>query len=155
MNLYLVQHAESTPKDENPDRPLSAQGKDDITRMAGWFAASNAPPPTQVLHSGKLRAQQTAQELAEALDLSEAVQPADGLAPLDPARIWVERLLQTGSDLMLVGHLPHLSRLSSVLLAGDEEAGVVRFHMGGVVCLRRDEDGAWSLAWMVIPDLIR
>ncbi len=33
------------------------------------------------------------------------------------------------------------------------ERTVVRFRMGGVVCLGRDESGAWALEWMLVPEL--
>jgi len=35
----------------------------------------------------------------------------------------------------------------------DAEASVVRFQMGGIVCLVR-EDEQWAVGWMVTPDLI-
>jgi phosphohistidine phosphatase len=152
MNLYLVQHAESMPKDQNPERPLSDKGRADMERMAGWFSSSNAFRPSRILHSGKLRAQQTAEALAGGIDVvAEAV---EGLAPLDDPAIWADRLTGMSESLVLVGHLPHLSKLASRLLSGDEEAGVVAFQMGGIVCLQRGEEGDWSLAWMVTPDLI-
>lgn len=152
MNLYLVQHAESMPKDQNPERPLSDKGRADMERMAGWFSSSNAFRPSRILHSGKLRAQQTAEALAGGIDIvAEAV---EGLAPLDDPAIWADRLTGMSESLVLVGHLPHLSKLASRLLSGDEEAGVVAFQMGGIVCLQRGEEGDWSLAWMVTPDLI-
>jgi phosphohistidine phosphatase SixA len=47
-----------------------------------------------------------------------------------------------------------MSRLASLLLAGDPEAGVVRFRMSGILCLNR-EDGEWSLMrWAVTPELV-
>lgn len=58
-------------------------------------------------------------------------------------------------DHALVGHLPHLQRLASLLLFGAAEKKNVAFAMGGIVALERDDAGNWSLRWMVIPDLIR
>lgn len=55
---------------------------------------------------------------------------------------------------MIVGHLPHLSRLASSLLTGRQDAEVVGFQYGGVVCLERTNDG-WKLGWMIVPDLFR
>ncbi|MBI3989381.1 MAG: hypothetical protein HY347_07165 [candidate division NC10 bacterium] len=43
--------------------------------------------------------------------------------------------------LMLVGHLPHLSRLTSALLVGDPEREVIRFRMGAIVCLSKTAGG--------------
>jgi phosphohistidine phosphatase len=56
-------------------------------------------------------------------------------------------------NIMLVGHLPHLGKLASLLLCGDENAGLISFRMGGALCLERDGAGKWSVQWMIIPDL--
>jgi phosphohistidine phosphatase len=55
---------------------------------------------------------------------------------------------------MLVGHLPHLSRLASALLLGDPGREIVRFRMGAIVCLVRAE-GRWLLQWVLTPELAR
>ncbi len=34
MNTYLVQHAEAKTEEENPERPLTTKGRDDIGRVA-------------------------------------------------------------------------------------------------------------------------
>ena len=36
----------------------------------------------------------------------------------------------------------------------DETKKLVDFQMGGVVCLGRDDDGDWSLRWMVTPEIV-
>jgi phosphohistidine phosphatase len=54
-------------------------------------------------------------------------------------------------DTVLVGHLPHLGSLASLLLCGDKEKNVIDFKMGGVVCLKRLNDGKWSVEWMIVP----
>jgi len=54
---------------------------------------------------------------------------------------------------MLVGHLPFLDRLTNLLVTGDAERSVVRFQMGGIVCLVR-EDQDWAVSWMVTPALL-
>ncbi|MDY7042246.1 MAG: hypothetical protein SVX38_15425, partial [Chloroflexota bacterium] len=54
---------------------------------------------------------------------------------------------------MLIGHLPFLDRLASLLVTGDAERSVVRFRMGGIVCLVHEGEH-WAIGWMVTPDLI-
>jgi phosphohistidine phosphatase len=68
----------------------------------------------------------------------------------DPA-LWAGQLAQEQEDVMLVGHLPHLARLASLLLCGDQARSCVDFEMAGMVCLRRFEDGHWSAAWLTTP----
>ena len=55
---------------------------------------------------------------------------------------------------MIVGHLPYLSRLLSVLLGAQQDRPLVAFQMGGVVHLERDDNGEWRLRWILAPELL-
>jgi phosphohistidine phosphatase len=55
---------------------------------------------------------------------------------------------------MVVSHLPFMGKLASRLVAGDEAASVVMFTPGTVICLERGEQGSWSIAWMIRPELV-
>jgi phosphohistidine phosphatase len=153
MKLYLVQHAEAKDKDEDPTRPLSEKGWNDIRNVTNFFKRKIEASKTKIVHSGKLRAKQTAEELNEAVSSPE-VKEAGGLAPLDDPGIWEERLREESEDTMIVSHLPHLSRLAGLLLADDPDRKVIDFKMGGIVCLEREEEGNWSLQWMVTPEIL-
>jgi len=135
MKLYLVQHAESKAEQEDPKRPLSGEGRKNAENSAE-IASKLKIAPKEILHSGKLRAQETAQILAGRLHAP--VRQESGLSPNDPVEVWRDRTAGEESDLMLVGHLPFLERLASLLLTGDIERLPVRFRMGGVVCLERE-----------------
>lgn len=76
-----------------------------------------------------------------------------GLGSLDDPKIWEKRLAETSVDTMLVGHLPHLSRLAGRLLHGDE-GEVIAFKKGSIVCLEKDMSGRWTLQWMVTPEVV-
>ncbi len=153
MLLYLVQHAEAKKEEEDPARPLSEKGLSDIRKIAFYLSRLDVSIG-QIQHSTKLRAKQTADVLSENLKPSKGLRETDGLAPLDDPKIWEERLKSKAEDLMLVGHLPHLGRLTSLLICGEPEGKVISFKMAGVVCLERDERDGWSLRWMVIPDML-
>jgi len=152
MNLYLVQHGEPLAKEVDPERPLSEQGRLDVSRVGRFTAASCHVRVSHLYHSGKLRARQTADILAENLDLPSPVQ-SDGLAPLDDPAIWANRCGELTKNIMLVGHLPHLARLAGVLLGSGAESPSIAFRMGGMIALRR-EGGRWSLQWMVVPEIL-
>jgi phosphohistidine phosphatase len=155
MFLYLIQHGEARKEEEDPSRPLSDKGAQDAEKTAAYLSRLGVVVK-DILHSGKLRAKQTAEIMARSLapvsfrNLSET----DGLAPLDDPGIWDDRLKYMAYDIMLVGHLPHLGRLSSLLLCGDREKAVISFKMGCVVCMERDGEGIWSVRWMVTPDIL-
>lgn len=154
MFLYLVQHAEARREEEDPARGLTEKGLQDIRKVAGHVEKLNIKV-NQIFHSGKTRALQTAEVLAEYLKPDKGISQADGLSPMDDPHIWFERTSKIREDIMLAGHLPHLARLTSLLLTGDEEKTVVNFKMGGIVCLKRFEDGHWAVEWMVIPEVIK
>ena len=56
---------------------------------------------------------------------------------------------------MFVGHLPFVGKLVAHLIAGNENIGVVSFTPGTVVCLERDGNDIWSVAWVVRPELLK
>ncbi len=163
MKLYLVQHAEAVPAEDNPDRPLSDNGRTDVQRVASFLARSVRVG--RIVHSPKMRARDTAVLLAQALAPGGVVEEAaSGLAPNDSVEVVADLIAGWSEDSMVVGHLPFMDRLASRLVAGSEEANVAAFQPGTVVCLERadadedaddDEDGGgWVLAWMVRPELL-
>lgn len=154
MKLYLVQHAKAKSKEEDPDRPLSEEGWLDIRRVAAYVAWHADIELEQVYHSGKTRAKQTAEALAEAIRAPKGAKEADDLHALDDPSLWANRLKETGGDVMLVGHMPYMSKMAALLLCGDPDHSVVAFQKGGVVCLEQDEEENWALAWMVIPQIV-
>lgn len=150
MKLYLVQHGEATPKEADPNRALTKKGKEDVFRMAK-FLKKVGIKVIATWHSEKLRAIQTAQILGKAVSVEIIKQ--EGLAPNDPIDSWLEELNTRIKDVMMVGHLPFLQRLASLLLVGDESSRLIAFRPGGVVCLERKEE-KWSLVWMVPTELV-
>ncbi len=151
MRIYLVQHGLALRAEEDAARPLSAQGREDVTRCAGFLSLFEKPRPAQILHSGKLRAAQTAAMFAEVWRIDD-VRATDGLLPNDDVTIWAERLRQYEQDIMLVGHLPFMQRLAGLLLCGDAARNVVMFRNGGVLCLECDAQGCRVL-WLIHPTL--
>jgi phosphohistidine phosphatase len=151
MKLYLIQHGEAKPEAEDPERSLTPKGEEEVRRVAA-VAKKMDIRVLKVYHSGKRRAQQTADILASALTLP--VESAQGLNPLDEVRPWAERILKEAKDLMIVGHLPFLERLTSFLLCGDESARVVLFRYGAIVCLDQIENRSWAVRWILMPEMV-
>jgi len=153
MKVYLVQHGEAKPGAIDPERSLTDHGREEVERVATRAAALRLQV-AEVRHSDKLRARQTAEILAEQLSPSAGLREMEGLAPMDDpekARIQIEA---AQGPLMLVGHLPHLSRLASSLLVGDPTKEIIRFRNGAIICLVKAERG-WLLQWILTPELAR
>jgi phosphohistidine phosphatase len=152
MRLYLVQHVDAVPERLDPERPLSAAGRREVEAVARLLACAGARV-AQVGHSGKLRAQQTAELLATALAPGTVPEAMAGLSPNDPVEPMVRTITDWTSDVMLVGHLPSMGKLVARLVAGEERKPVAAFVPGTVVCLQQDEAGGWVIGWMVRPEL--
>ncbi len=150
MYLYLIQHAQSKPKEEDPQRGITQNGERVTEQMADYFKRLK-PRIREIWHSDKLRARQTADIMANSIGLKEKLIEKPGLAPMAEVLKIKEQLMAIEDNIMVVGHLPHLARLSSVLLSGDQEAELIRFSNSAIVCLER-EGRHWQLAWMVVPN---
>ncbi|UCH79958.1 MAG: phosphohistidine phosphatase SixA [Nitrospiraceae bacterium] len=153
MYIYLVQHAEAVSKDIDPSRGLSEKGLEDINRIASYISGLDIDVE-EILHSGKKRADQTAQVLATHLKIKDKVNVTDGLAPMDDPGIWFAKLPALKKNLMLVGHLPHMAHLASSILCGTTERKILEFETGCIVCLHRDNDQNWSTDWIIKPKMI-
>lgn len=149
MTVYLVQHGEAVPEQEDPERPLSSHGAEDIERLAG-FLAHQGVSVRRVLHSGKTRARQTAETLATAvLPRGEPV-PGEGLKPRDDVKDVARQIEREQGDLLVVSHLPFLAKLAASLITGHEERPCVVFTPGTLVALERTPEGGWA-ATLVLP----
>lgn len=153
MRLYLVQHGDALPEEVDPTRPLSAAGRPEVAAVARFLAAGGVRAP-KVLHSGKRRAEETAALLAAAVAPGQTATARSGLAPNDPTDGIAREAATWDEDVLLVGHLPFMAKLVSRLVAGRDDAGVVAFRPGTVVCLERGDRQHWSIAWMIRPELL-
>lgn len=147
MEIYLVQHGEAKKEEEDPERPLTTKGKEEVGHVAA--RAAKLIRASAVKHSPKLRAKQTADILAGHVHASSV--ETEGLKPLDDPEIARKMIEGQDENLMLVGHLPHLNKLASLLLTGKADADIVAFRMGAVVCLEKEEK--WRVKWILTPEL--
>lgn len=157
MEIYLVQHGEAKSEQEDPGRPLTDQGKQEVEKVARYLAKQGIRI-SEIWHSTKLRARQTAEIFAQYLKPNK-IGEMQGITPNDDPKIAKEFIEMQNSkpgtgNIMLVGHLPHLSKLASRLLVGNENAGMVAFRYAGVVCLRKNENQIWQMKWMIIPEVV-
>ena len=153
MKLYLVQHAEAVSKEEDPERPISNEGRENAEKMSKYAYHVMHLKIDRILHSSKLRAKQTAEVFAKALGPSDGLEQVSDLEPLAEPSIWLERLEQMDGAVMLVGHLPHLCSLTSGLLTGDTEREVVGFKNAGIVHVERLREDTWVLHWVLTPEI--
>jgi phosphohistidine phosphatase len=154
MHAYLVQHGKAKSAEEDPNRGLSDEGRAEVTRMAEFLTGLRISI-SLIHHSGKPRAEETAHILASSVRCSAGPCQTAGLNPTDDPGEIANFLNVYTDDILIVGHLPHLERLTSMLLTGNPDRRPVQFRNGGVVCLEKEQSGAWSVVWAVVPELLK
>ncbi len=135
-------------KTTNPERPLSEAGIQQTQSIADRLCISNIPV-SRIFHSGKLRAAQTAEIFAAALAVS-TLSVADHLSPNDDVTLLANDLNEDNA--LYVGHLPHLEKLVSFLVTGNDEHNIIKFQNSAVVCLIKI-DSHYQIKWFLTPEL--
>ena len=154
MRIYLMRHGIPVSKEEDPERPLSDQGRGDVERIAG-FLEKGGVRIDEFLHSGKARARQTAEIMASRLNPGITPVERRGLSPMDDVNEIAGYINENEKDLMIAGHLPHLGKLTSLLVIGRESVPVVSFQEAGLVCLEKKQRSLGTIVWMLVPEIIK
>lgn len=150
MNLYLIQHGEAVDKEVNSERPLSDKGRKETRDMAA-FLKERKLRVSEIWHSGRLRSIETANIIAECV-AHDKIGRHEGLDPADPVRPVGEEIKKTDRNILIVGHLPFLQKLTAYLVCGNEEHASVAFRYSSVVCLERGAH--WSFSWFITPEFV-
>ena len=148
MAMCFVQHGLALQKGIDPNRPLSEKGRKEIECISAYLRKMGVTVK-KVCHSGKARAKETAQIFADQIGDSN-VYELSGMNPNDNVIEFTAVLNE--DDTLYVGHLPHLGKLISYLTTGDEDAGVVAYVNGGIVCVKKDSTGH-HIDWYLIPSM--
>ena len=152
MAIYLVQHGKNLPGNMDPNKGLSQEGISDVKRIAE-VAGQYGIRVSKIFHSGKTRAKQTAQIFASMLHVQSEIEQIDGINPLDDVVTFSSKL-NPEVNVMIVGHLPFMEKLTSFLVAGSDEYSIFRFQNGGIVCLDKEPDSVrWIIKWALMPKI--
>ncbi|MCF7792014.1 MAG: phosphohistidine phosphatase SixA [Victivallales bacterium] len=149
MKIYLVRHGNALSSEENQKRPLSGDGREDVERVASHLK-SEGVKVEKVYHSGKLRAQQTAEIFSKNL-CDGIVQQIGGMKPNDDVKNFFSEI--EGDNLMFVGHLPFMEKAVSWLTVGNDSAEIIKFAAGSAVCIERSEEEGFRVSWFITPNI--
>ncbi len=151
MYLYLVQHGKAKSKDEDPERPLNEEGVMETEKMARYAKEHLGIKVVKIVHSMKLRSKMTAEIFKKHLGDNIKLVESDKINPPSNPILIYEELEGERDDIMIVGHLPHLSKLASLLLVGDPEKEIIKFKYSGILCLHKLFD-EWKIVYYIIPN---
>jgi phosphohistidine phosphatase len=147
--IYLMRHADAVSDEENPARPLSRKGREQVERVCQSLARVPGFRPSQVWHSPLARSRETAELLAKDLGLQAPLVLVKGISPDDDPTAIASVLDAAEMDVALVGHEPHLGVLASLLVHGPERSGVFYpFAKASVLALSR-RGKRWQSEWLI------
>ncbi len=152
MKLYLIRHGEAVLEQVDTERPLSKKGRDGAAKVAAFMQQAKVKV-NEIWHSRKLRAKQTAEIIAEAIEVDEVLE-INGLLPNDPVIDILDEIYEADEDLVIVGHLPFLAKLFAQLLVNDESCEIIEFKASAAVCLNHNPDIGWEVCWLVSPEIL-
>ena len=159
MNLYLMRHAHALDIGEEGirrdfDRPLARKGKEITLEVAK--ALKTLDIRLDLIATSPLpRARQTAEIVAGELDAPVDLCPM--MAPNGSFQELILWLKKSGlGSVMLVGHMPDLCELASLLISGNPSAAII-FKKAAVCRISFDAgpaSGTGTLEWLLPPALL-
>lgn len=153
MKLYLVRHGNAEPGANDIVRPLSREGIAEVKKVAD-FLKDHECHVDVIYHSVRLRAKQTAQIIHERLKVKKILIERSGLSPDDQVEDVANFVEQQKNDIMLVGHMPFMGSLVSLLVAGEDRRNLVAFPTGGIAILEKKHGDVWLIVGIVDPKIL-
>lgn len=154
MRIYLVRHGEAVLEAVDPLKPLSEKGRKEVKRTADFLEGIGVRCPL-FIHSGKKRAEQTAQILQQTLNPQAKMIAKEFLGPLDRVDPIYQEISQMSEDFILVGHMPFLGKLAAKFITGREEDEIAVFKTAGVAALEKSSTHGWQLVFFINQDDIK
>ncbi|MEX0776796.1 MAG: phosphohistidine phosphatase SixA [Phycisphaeraceae bacterium] len=161
MQLLFFRHgiaqdlAPNAPASADAARALTDQGiRKTRAAVAGLAQLLKGQAP-QIMTSPKVRAAQTADILADALDAKP--QTMTELASASTDRL-LRRLAKLNDEcVILVGHEPALSQMVAHLCAGSAPHSFIQLKKAGCACIDiegKPRPGAGTLLWLATPKML-
>lgn len=147
MRVYLVRHATAEDPGAGPDsgRRLTDQGRQEAREVGDFLRARHAAPSV-ILTSPRMRARETAELVAAALDPRPPVEVRDPLSCGATSKVyWSQIMLQPSPEFVLIAHNPELSAFASELVGHP-----ISFRPS-TLCALDLEEGKGRLAWIRHP----
>ena len=165
MNLYLLRHGIAAAKDDpaftsDSERPLTKKGTKKFRKAARGIERLGITLDV-ILSSPLVRARQTADIVAAALDKESYVEEIPALAPdSSPEQLLSELSGVEGKEhVMLVGHEPFLGKLAAFLVSGKNNSDtVIPLKKGGICHIEIEAvppTQPGRMHWLLTPKQLR
>lgn len=137
MVSIIVQHGDAVSKEENPDRPLSTLGREQAQRLSRFLTAIKWMP-SKIIHSGKLRAAETAEILGEGTGCTR-IEVVEFLNPKDDPGQLLKLLEANDENVLVVGHMPFVNEFAKKICQTGAEGFIDITNVSPVMVTRKDD----------------
>ncbi|MCX8123009.1 MAG: histidine phosphatase family protein [Spirochaetes bacterium] len=144
MEAIIIQHGEAVDSSINPQRPLSQKGREQFLRFADFLHIINWRPDI-VLHSGVLRAHESAAILAEKFNCEIAINKS--INPNDNPDSIIQYLLQEKRNTIVVTHKPFIDVLVAKILS-TSQTGILTITNASPVFVTSDGEMLYCTAYI-------
>jgi phosphohistidine phosphatase len=162
MEIYVVRHGIAIDREDpkcppDPERYLTEEGVEKTKRVAAAVAALGATPDL-LLSSPYVRAMQTAEIFASALDYSkQKIRRTDLLLPGAEPSLFFRELAKDKqtSTLFVFGHAPQLDDIIAAALGSKHHITSLKKAGVALLELKRVSPPNGQLVWLAPPKLLR
>ena len=162
MEIYVVRHGIAIDREDpkcppDPERYLTEEGIEKTKRVAAAVAALGASPDL-LLSSPYVRAMQTAEIFASALDYSkQKIRRTDLLLPGAEPSLFFRELAKDKqtSTLFVFGHAPQLDDILAAALGSKHHITSLKKAGVALIELKRVSPPNGQLVWLAPPKLLR
>jgi phosphohistidine phosphatase len=162
MEIYVVRHGIAIDREDpkcppDPERYLTEEGIEKTKRVAAAVAALGASPDL-LLSSPYVRAMQTAEIFASALDYSkQKIRRTDLLLPGAEPSLFFRELAKDKqtSTLFVFGHAPQLDDIIAAALGSKHHITSLKKAGVALIELKRVSPPNGQLVWLAPPKLLR
>jgi phosphohistidine phosphatase len=162
MQLYIVRHGIAIDREDpqsppDPERYLTEEGVEKTKGVARGVAALGVPPDL-FFTSPYVRAAQTAEIFAAALDYSkQKIRRSERLLPgAEPTLLFRELAREKqASTVFLFGHAPHLDGVIATALGSKRHLTSLKKAGVALIELKRISPPMGVLAWLATPKMLR
>jgi phosphohistidine phosphatase len=162
MEIYVVRHGIAIDREDpkcppDPERYLTEEGIEKTKRVAAAVAALGASPDL-LLSSPYVRAMQTAEIFAAALDYSkQKIRRTDLLLPGAEPSLFFRELAKDKqtSTLFVFGHAPQLDDIIAAALGSKHHITSLKKAGVALIELKRVSPPNGQLVWLAPPKLLR
>ncbi|MEH6550884.1 MAG: phosphohistidine phosphatase SixA [Pseudomonadales bacterium] len=147
--MYIMRHGQAHMASVDSERELSSVGVEQSLAMAKVSLSDLLI--NRVFVSPYIRARQTLDTVMSQLDVVD-IQVSDYLTPDREPQEFIDCLDDQQGDLLVVSHMPLVSRLVQYLVYGDDGYGPA-FDTSAIACLEADQwlAGCARLRWLKAP----